>query len=88
MNPKLPLLLAFQVGIGSLALGAEIPKPSDEVVMMKPYVVEERSLAKAGFGFKATFRHHRVREEVGERENSTYHPGQGLREDPAGRVAV
>jgi hypothetical protein len=78
MNPKLPLLLAFQVGIGSLALGAEIPKPSDEVVMMKPYVVEERSLAKAGFGFKATFRHHRVREEVGERENSANHPGQGL----------
>ena len=60
MNPKFPLLLALQVSIGSLAFGAEPPKPSDEVVLMKPYVVEEKSLAKAGFGFKATFRHHMI----------------------------
>jgi hypothetical protein len=35
--------LALQVSIGSLAFGAEIPQPSDEVVMMKPYVVEKKS---------------------------------------------
>ena len=60
MNPKLPLLLALQVSIVSFTLGAEPPKPGDEVVLMKPYVVEERSLAKAGFGFRATFRHHMI----------------------------
>jgi len=43
MNPKLPLLLAFQVSIVSLAFGAEPPQPSDEVVLMKPYVVVEKS---------------------------------------------
>jgi hypothetical protein len=60
MNPQLPLLLALQISIASLAPGAEPLKPSDEVVLMKPYVVEEKSLANAGFAFKARFRHHMI----------------------------
>jgi hypothetical protein len=45
----------------ALPLLAEPVKPSqDEIVKLKPYVVEAKSLANAGFTFIAKFRHHMI----------------------------
>ena len=60
MNPQLPAIFIILLGLVAPAFAATPLKAGDEVVLMKPYVVEERSLAKAGFGFQAKFRHHLI----------------------------
>jgi len=51
----------FVSGFVSFPLRADSAKPNeDEIVKLTPYVVEARSLAGAGFKFKARFRHHMI----------------------------
>jgi hypothetical protein len=60
VNSKLPAVLIILASLAAPAFAADSSKPGDEVVVMKPYVVEEKSLAKAGFGLQAKFRHHLI----------------------------
>jgi predicted metalloprotease with PDZ domain len=61
MNPKIAVLCMSIVCFLSLARGADPAEPSEsKVVKMEPYVVRAKSLAQAGFAFKAKFRHHMI----------------------------
>jgi predicted metalloprotease with PDZ domain len=59
MAPRHLAFCVLVLGFGSLALRADPAKPSEEeTIRLKPYVIEEKSLANTGFSFKAKFRHH------------------------------
>jgi len=59
MNSRLLASCLFASGFVSFSQRAESAKPNeDEIVKLTPFVVEARSLANAGFKFKAKFHHH------------------------------
>ena len=59
METRLFVSLIFISGLAALPLSAASDKgEKDDIVKMDPYVVETRSLANAGFRFKAKLHHH------------------------------
>lgn len=60
MNLRLCLFCFVFSNLVSLIFGADAQKPHDDVVILKPYVVEAKSLAHTGFEFLAKFRYHLI----------------------------
>jgi hypothetical protein len=61
MNSRLLASWILVCVVASLPLRAESEKSDEsEIVKLEPYVVEAKSLADAGFTFKARFRHHMI----------------------------